>query len=153
MLRRVCSNFVTGVAVVTGRDGPEGTGLTINSFTSVSLDPPLVLLCIHRKSRMLGTLQRTGRFAINILAEHQQDVCRQFATADSRTITHVGTRAPLTGVPILRDALAYIECRVHREIDGGDHVIVLGEVLGLDVLGDGRPLTFFRNGHQALGAS
>ena len=153
-LRHALGRFATGVTVVTTRC-PSGklVGLTANSFSSVSLDPPLILFCVHQRSRMLDTLRRTGQFVVNILAEHQKDLCRAFAGKETRQFGGDGVahHAGLTGAPILSDALAYMECRVHRLDDGGDHQIVIGEVLGLDVLAESNPLTFFRNGHHRVG--
>jgi flavin reductase (DIM6/NTAB) family NADH-FMN oxidoreductase RutF len=153
LFRSVCGNFVTGVTVVTSGTTGHVTGLTVNSFTSVSMDPPLILVCIQNSSSELPTLRQTGAFAVNILAADQEDVCRSFANWRTRQVAKVGTRPGITGVPILGDALAYLECRIEREVDGGDHAIMIGEVLGLAVQRDSQPLTFFRNAFHQLPVS
>jgi flavin reductase (DIM6/NTAB) family NADH-FMN oxidoreductase RutF len=151
--RSVCANFATGVTVVTTGANGEVAGLTVNSFTSVSLDPALVLVCIHNDSGELPVLRETGAFAVNILAADQQEVCRSFASRHTRRSVEVDTRPGISGVPILSDALAYFECRVEREVDGGDHVILLGEVIDLAVQREDRPLAFFRNAFHELPVS
>lgn len=147
--RTVCGNFATGVVVVTTGTTSPMSGLTVNSFTSVSLAPALILVCIHNDSSELPTLQRTGAFAVNILAADQEHICRAFAKRHTRRLVEAETWRGITGVPILSSALAYLECRVDREVYGGDHVIVIGEVLALAVQREDGPLTFFRNNfHQ-----
>jgi flavin reductase (DIM6/NTAB) family NADH-FMN oxidoreductase RutF len=145
MFRTVCGNFATGVTVVTSGTTDLVSGLTVNSFTSVSLDPPLILVCIHNESTELRALRRTGAFAVNILAADQEDVCRAFASRHTRRLVEVDARPGITGVPTLRAALAYLECRVESEVQRGDHAIVIGEVLELAVQRGDKPLTFFRN--------
>lgn len=148
--RRVCGTFATGVAVLTsGSTGPVA-GLTVNSFTSVSLEPPLILVCVHNESRTLPALRRTGAFAVNILASDQEEVCRNFAGRRAHGMAEVGIRRGRTGVPILSDALAYLDCRLEREVYGGDHTIILGEVLDLGVQRHDEPLVFFRNTFNQL---
>lgn len=148
--RSVCGNFATGVAVVTSGAPGSVSGLTVNSFTSVSLDPPLVLVCIQNDSSELPALQRTGAFAVNILAADQEELCQAFASWRTRRLVDAPVRRGVTGVPILSAALAYLECRVEREVLGGDHVIVIGEVLELAVQRDDGPLAFFRNAFHRL---
>jgi 3-hydroxy-9,10-secoandrosta-1,3,5(10)-triene-9,17-dione monooxygenase reductase component len=150
VLREVCGHFVTGVTVVTTatEDGPAG--VTINSFTSVSLTPPLVLFCIHEQSAIWAAVRRSGRFAVNILAEDQAELCRTFARRSTARFTEGSSRTAVTGSPILADALAYLDCEVTSAHRGGDHWIVVGEVLDTAVLRGGRPLTFFRRNHPRL---
>jgi 3-hydroxy-9,10-secoandrosta-1,3,5(10)-triene-9,17-dione monooxygenase reductase component len=149
--RRACASFITGVAIVSGRNGGVPVGLTVNSFTSVSIDPPLVLFCVHRESQILAALREGQPFVVNILAEHQDALCRAFAKRETRRFLDVRHHVGVTGAPILSEALAYIEGRVAREIDGGDHLILLGEVLGLGVLTDSMPLAFFRSANTRVG--
>ncbi|GAA0740842.1 flavin reductase family protein [Dactylosporangium roseum] len=150
LLRSVCGHFTTGVTVVTGGTTSFVVGVTVNSFTSVSLDPPLILVCIQKESSELPALRRAGAFAVNILAADQEEVCRIFASRHTRRANAVDVHAGITGVPILSKALAYLECRLHREVDGGDHAILIGEVVALDVLRDDRPLAFFRSAFHHL---
>ncbi|MGW4755514.1 flavin reductase family protein [Streptomyces chartreusis] len=152
-LRSVCANWATGVTVITSGSTERTTGLTVNSFTSVSLDPALILVCIHHDSGELPVLRRTGAFAVNILAADQEELCRSFASRHTRHSAKADTRPGITGVPVLSDALAYLECRIEREVDAGDHVIVIGEVVDLAVQREEGPLTFFRNSFHRLPAA
>lgn len=152
LLRAVCGHYVTGVTVVTTKVGGHAYGLTINSFASVSLDPPLVLFCIHQKSSIRPLLRDVRVFAVNILAEDQEHLSRTFATRGVSRFDTVPSDTGVSGAPILSEALAYLDCEVRDEMDGGDHTIVLGEVVDLGVLrGDSNPLTFFRSLHGRLG--
>jgi flavin reductase (DIM6/NTAB) family NADH-FMN oxidoreductase RutF len=148
--RSVCGSFATGVTVVTSGTTAAVSGLTVNSFTSVSLDPPLILVCIQNESSELPALRRTGAFAVNILAADQEELCRAYADWRTRRLVDAPVRRGVTGVPILSAALAYLECRVEREVLGGDHQIVLGEVLGLGVQRETAPLAYFRSGFHRL---
>lgn len=150
VLREVCGLFVTGVTIVTSRAENEPVGVTINSFTSVSLEPPLILFCIHRMSRLWPAVEQVKSFAVNILAEDQVDVCRAFARKGSSHFGGVRSCSGRTGVPILEDTLGYLECVVHRVVDGGDHLIVIGRVVDFNVQRTDGPLTFFRSGHLRL---
>ena len=152
-LRSVCANWATGVTVITSGSTARTTGLTVNSVTAVSLDPALILVCIHNDSGELPVLRRTGAFAVNILAADQEELCRSFASRHTRHSAKADTRPGITGVPVLSDALAYLECRIEREVDGGDHVIVIGEVIDLAVQREEGPLTFFRNTFHRLPAA
>lgn len=150
-LREVLGKFVTGVTVITaaGPDGP--VGITANSFTSVSLDPALVLFCVHEASRVRATFGASSSFAVNILAAHQESVSRRFAgPADLRT-EGVEFRRGSSGVPLLTDALAYLDCDLHQQISAGDHVIVIGRVRDVEVQCSGmRPLTFYGGRYASL---
>jgi len=141
-LRRVLGRFVTGVTVVTADVVGAPLGLTANSFTSVSMKPPLVLFCVHSSSRARAGLQQAGSFAINILGVDQEHVSRQFARTWESRFTGVPFRPGRTGAPILVNAMAYLECRTTAEVEGGDHLIVLGEVLEFGILRDAEPLAF-----------
>ncbi|PYC71647.1 flavin reductase [Micromonospora arborensis] len=141
-LRRVLGRFVTGVTVVTADVVGVPLGLTANSFTSVSMKPPLVLFCVHSSSRAKAGLQQAGGFAINILGADQEHISRQFARAGENRFADVPFRPGRTGAPILVGAVAYLECRTKAEFEGGDHLIVLGEVLEFGILRDTEPLAF-----------
>jgi len=151
-LRHVCGHFPTGVAVVTSSAQYGPVGLTVNSFASVSLDPPLVLFCIHERSSVWRTIDETAAFVVNILAEDQADLCRRFARRASATFDGLRVRTGRGGAPILADSLAYLDCAVASRHRGGDHWIVVGAVRDVGVLRDGAPLTFFRSGHPRLEA-
>ncbi len=145
--RQVLGRFATGVTVVTGMAGNAPVGLAVNSFTSVSLEPPLVAFCVARTSRTWPLLRSTGAFCVNILADDQEALSRAFAGRPPDRFQGVGWRRGPSGNPILSDVLAWIECTVVAEHDAGDHVIVVGRVLDLDVGHDGRPLVFYRGGY------
>ena len=154
--RKVVGNFATGVTVVTTQtqDGSP-YGLTVNSFTSVSLDPILILVCLDNRLSGLDVFSENGKFAVNILSEDQKDICEHFATrgtdrSDADYITGE------TGVPVLNGALARLECAVTATHPGGDHKVLIGEVKSAEVA-PGReneaPLLFFRGGYHQLSAS
>ncbi|MCB5169599.1 flavin reductase family protein [Streptomyces bambusae] len=151
-LRRVCGLFTTGVTVIT--TGPEGRaeGTTVNSFTSVSLEPPLVLFCLHKQSRLHTALQESGGFTVNFLSGRQEKLARAFA---GRQPNGFGEDAPhhfgAGGLPVLTEALAYLTCRTVDVHEGGDHDIVVGEVVELGVPEQDRePLIFFDGSLGAL---
>ena len=143
-LRQVLGHFATGVSVVTCLDGSQPAGMTVNSFTSVSLDPALVLFCAGRSSRTGRCVLDAGAFAVNILGRHQRHVAAHFASASRDRFAAFPTRSGRTGSPILIDSLAFLDCRVVDEAWHGDHVIIIGEVADAAVLRDEDPLTFFR---------
>lgn len=145
-LRRAFGTFATGVTVLTV-GGVTPHGMTANSFTAVSLDPPLVLVCVDREAVMHACLTRADDFAISVLAAEQEQVARYFA---DRSRPMGGAQfdavdwAPgrLTGAPLIEGAMAHFECRISRTYDGGDHTIFLGQLLSLDQPSDGEALLF-----------
>lgn len=140
-LRQALGRFATGVTVVTTR-GPAGEreGLTVNSFASLSLDPPLVLWSLKNTSSALSSFRAAEFFAVNVLDHRQAALCAQFAKSGDK---FAGTdhTVGLGGCPIFSDSLALFECRSERQIDGGDHVIFIGKVLRASYR-DGHPLIF-----------
>ncbi len=145
MLRRAFGCFPTGVTIVTTRS-PDGSfaGLTVNSFTSLSLDPPLVLWALASQSASLRAFETATHFAVNILAEDQAWVSRRFATKARDKFHGLSTRAGIEGVPLLEGCSAHIECRMHSAQPGGDHLLFVGEVVRVDVLS--RPPLLYVNG-------
>lgn len=145
--RQVMGHFASGITVVTavGADGP--IGLTAQSFVSLSLDPPLVALCPARTSSTWPRIRDVGAFCVNILGEQQEDVCRAFAMSGADKFAGVQWIPGPTGSPVLSDVLAWADCRLEVEHDGGDHVIVVGRVVDLDVNQEGSPLLFYRGGY------
>jgi len=150
-LRQVCGLFVTGVTVVTtGTDG-RAVGTTVNSFASVSLDPPLVLFCIHHQSRLRPELKGAGKFAVNLLARRQERLARAFAGRQTANFDEVVYHRGAPGMPILSEALAYVACEFVEEYPGGDHAIVLGHVIELGIPRQRQePLIFFQGSFEAL---
>ncbi|SEK86445.1 flavin reductase family protein [Streptacidiphilus jiangxiensis] len=150
-LRSVCGLFVTGVTVITSGAGDTATGTTVNSFTSVSLDPPLVLFCLHRDSRLRSVVEQSQAFAVNFLSSRQEQLALSFAGAQTADFGGVRHQGSATGVPVLSEALAYLSCRLVNEFDGGDHAIYLGEVVELGLPQRHHdPLIFFRGSLGAL---
>ena len=144
--RDVLAQFATGVAVVVTRTA-EGTlhGMTVNSFASVSLEPPLVLFCADNKSETIRALRSCRRFTVSMLHEEQEDLSRRFAMLGPQTDAFAAARFVVGrgGLPYLADSLAYVDARVEDLIPAGDHHIVLGRVEDLGVLATGQPLLFY----------
>lgn len=140
MLRDALGRFATGVTVVTVDSAQGPVGITANSFTSVSLDPPLVLWCPARGSRRFGVFSDAAYFAVHVLAADQTDVARRFAAGSGAFEADAGHRSP-EGIPLLPGVLARFDCALHAEHDGGDHSIVVGRVLR-SALKPGAPLVF-----------
>lgn len=151
--RRVLGHHPTGVCVVTavGRDG-EPVGMTVGSFTSVSLDPPLVAFLARAGSRVLATITDVRRFAVNFLAGDQVDLCRRFASRDDDKFRSVGWRSSALGSPVLVDAPVWIDCRLETAFEIGDHVMAVGAVDALDVERSVSPLVFFQGGYGRFSA-
>lgn len=150
-LRHAAGHFATGVAVVTTRDNDgEFYGLTMNAVTSLSLDPPLFLICVDKTSDTLPALLESRVFAINILAHEQEPISRVFASKEKDKFAGIGYHIGETGVPLLSDTLATIECRIAETYPGGDHVILLGQVERTEVDDKGEPLLFYRGGYAEL---
>jgi 3-hydroxy-9,10-secoandrosta-1,3,5(10)-triene-9,17-dione monooxygenase reductase component len=142
--RTVLGQFATGVTIITAVDGDEPVGVAANSFTSVSLDPPLVLFCVGRTSTTWPRIERARKFAVNILGEHQEELSRLFATKGADRFGQAEWHLGVGGSPVLHDVLAYLDCEFWAEYDGGDHIIVVGRVLDLGVTHQAGPLVFFR---------
>lgn len=129
-LRRALGCFVTGVTVVTtvGADG-EPRGFTANSFTSVSLDPPLVLVCIGRRAGSFDVFRKARAFAVNILQDDQRDLSANFASSKPDKFASQPWTASKTGSPLLPACSAWLDCEMHEQIEAGDHVILIGRVI------------------------
>ena len=153
--RQAMGHFATGVTVVTSvaADGtPVGT--TANAVTSLSLDPPLVLVCFDLASLTLQAIHGHGAFTINVLSEPQRDLSANFARRGfAAAWDDVPHRPGLTGSPRLHGVLAALECTVESRITAGDHEIIIGRVLEAEVRGSGAPLVFWRGQYTSLGAA
>ncbi|WP_455834185.1 flavin reductase [Pseudarthrobacter siccitolerans] len=147
--RDVLGNYPTGVAVVTAMgNGGEPIGMAVGSFTSVSLDPPLVAFLPDRGSSTFPAIREAGSFCVNVLAGGQEDVSRRFASRGADRFEGTKWRpAQETGSPVLEDAVAWIDCEIEDIHDAGDHQIVIGRVLDLDVQTPTLPLVFFQGGY------
>jgi flavin-dependent trigonelline monooxygenase, reductase component len=128
-LRRAFGTFVTGVTVITTRDAQgRPRGMTANSFTSVSLDPPLLLVCIGKGASSYPVFQESGHFAVNLLHDGQIDVSNLFASKSIDKFASVVHDAVHTGAPVLTDCLTWFDCTVHNCVDAGDHAILVGRI-------------------------
>jgi flavin reductase (DIM6/NTAB) family NADH-FMN oxidoreductase RutF len=150
-LRRAFGCFVTGVTVVTAIDGGGcPRGFTANSFTSVSLDPPLVLVCIARTAGSYPLFSTTAHFAINILSEAQRPISTRFASKEADKFAQVEWRAGRTGSPLISGTVAWLDCRTEQQIDAGDHLILVGRVLDFQHSTQ-TPLGFCRGNYLRFG--
>lgn len=142
-LRNALGKFATGVAVVTTLDrNSDPIGVTVNSFSSVSLDPPLVLWSLTNRSPNLSAFRVAKHFVINILASDQQEVSNQFSRPVEDRFANVNCKGGVGGVPVLAGTLASFECKNSKSIEGGDHTVFFGEVLSYEEA-DRSPLLFF----------
>jgi flavin reductase (DIM6/NTAB) family NADH-FMN oxidoreductase RutF len=143
--REVLGHFATGITIVTALEEGLPVGFSCQSFAALSLDPPMVVLAPARTSTSWPRIRAAGSFCVNILGEDQEAVCRAFAVSGGDKFSGVGWRPGLTGAPVIDGSLAVVECELGDIFDGGDHEIVTGLVVGLDV-SDGGPLLFYRGG-------
>jgi flavin reductase (DIM6/NTAB) family NADH-FMN oxidoreductase RutF len=144
--REVLGHFATGVTVVTAMEDIGPVGFTCQSFAALSLDPPMVLLAPAKSSTSWPRIAAAGAFCVNILAEHQEALCRAFAVSGGDKFDGIGwTPGPVTGAPVLDGSLAVVECELGQIFDGGDHELVTGLVVSTDI-GDGGPLLYYRSG-------
>lgn len=152
--RAVCGAFATGVTVVTTQ-GPEGPqGATVNSFTSLTLDPPQVLVCLAKESRTWKAVEESGRFAVNILSAGQETVARLFASHDPDKMSQVGWSTGTNGSPVLDDVVGVIECELSAALEQSTHMVLIGSVTGAEHEPGHLPLIFFRSTlHEGLGGS
>jgi flavin reductase (DIM6/NTAB) family NADH-FMN oxidoreductase RutF len=154
LFRRVMGSFPTGITVITAESEPgQAHGMTANSFTSVSLDPLLILVCVDQNARLLSYIQVQHRFGVSILKETQQAFSEYFARPRQEPTEEVrlGIRFTWTqtGIPLLEDALAHLACNVVSEYPKGDHTIFVGEVESLE-LREGQPLLYHRGRYRRL---
>jgi flavin reductase (DIM6/NTAB) family NADH-FMN oxidoreductase RutF len=149
--RDALAQFATGVAIVT-TVAPDGAriGVTVSSFNSVSLDPPLVLFSVARSAYSLPAFLSTRRYAVNILRAEQAELSSRFARALEDKWGGIDWLAGSHGVPVAPDALAAFECEHYAEYDGGDHVILVGRVTRFELKADGPPLLFFRGRYHHI---
>ena len=148
--RATLGRFASGITILTARDA-DGTdhGMTVSAFCSVSLVPPLVLACIDRASEMYGVLRQAAHFGISILEEGQESLSRRFAELPSGRFDGIGYSRAESGVILLDEALAHLECRAIQRYEAGDHAIHIGEVESATCTA-GRPLLYYRGGYAQL---
>jgi flavin reductase (DIM6/NTAB) family NADH-FMN oxidoreductase RutF len=146
--RDLCGRFATGVAIVTTFDDDDRpAGMTVNSFCSVSLAPPLVSVAIDRAASAHAALVAAGRWTVNILESHQEALSRRFASQLVERFDGVGWQRGPDGELLLEGALAHLTCVAHDRFEAGDHTLLLGRVIGGDAAEHGRPLLYYRGGY------
>jgi 3-hydroxy-9,10-secoandrosta-1,3,5(10)-triene-9,17-dione monooxygenase reductase component len=143
--REVLGHFATGVTIVTACEEGVPVGFSCQSFSALSLDPPMVLLAPAKSSTSWPRIAEAGAFCVNILSEDQEAICLNFAVSGGDKFDGVEWRAGTTGAPVIAGALASIECTLGAIYEGGDHELVTGHVVALEV-GSGAPLLFYRSG-------
>lgn len=151
--RRVLGAFATGVTIVTTRAGDKIHGLTANAFCSVSLSPPLVLVCVNKDAQSHDLIVQGKCFAVNILNVDQQHIAERFAQealSGAARFDTLETRAAVTGAPVLGESLGWVDCKLAASHDGGDHTIFVGEVVALGRGEKESPLLYFRGEYQIL---
>lgn len=139
--RRIMGTFATGVTVVT-TSGEPNTGLTANSVTSLSLDPPLVLVAVDKKAGSHQAFQDSKCFAVNILTDKQHDISNRFATPGPKDFSDLDIKTAETGSPIIADSLGWVDCKLVEVLAGGDHDIFIGKIVAGELNG-GDPLLYF----------
>jgi flavin reductase (DIM6/NTAB) family NADH-FMN oxidoreductase RutF len=152
--RAALGAFATGVTVVTTSGEEHSYGMTANAFSSVSLDPPLILVCVKWPSEGAEHIERNGVFAVNILSAHQEPLSRYFASRDRPrgrdAFRDIPSRVVASGSPVIEDVLAYMDCALHATHEAGDHRIYIGQVLALESAAEKPPLLFHGGGYRLL---
>jgi 3-hydroxy-9,10-secoandrosta-1,3,5(10)-triene-9,17-dione monooxygenase reductase component len=143
--REVLGHFATGITIVTATDEGEPVGFSCQSFAALSLDPPMVILAPAKSSTSWPRIARAGSFCVNILGEHQEAVCRAFAVSGGDKFDGVDWSPGVTGSPLIDGSLATVECTLGAIYEGGDHELVTGHVVDMEI-GKGSPLLFYRSG-------
>jgi 3-hydroxy-9,10-secoandrosta-1,3,5(10)-triene-9,17-dione monooxygenase reductase component len=143
-LRRILGHFATGLTVITAATADGPAGFTCQSFSSLSLDPALVSFSPARSSSTWPLLRKAGRFTVNILPAEHQHLAAQFARSGTNKFAGVDHSPSPLGNPVLDQALAWVDCELHQEYDGGDHTIVVGAVRALSARADAEPLLFYK---------
>lgn len=147
--RQSMGYFASGVTVVTAEHDGRLYGMTVSSFASLSLKPPLVLVCVDKTVTTHDAISASGRFVVNILEERQEHLSRRFATRDNDKFVGVAWHTGMLGLPVLEGVLAVIECRLQDTLPGGDHTIFVGEVIDAQIF-EGSPLLYYRRGYHEL---
>ncbi|MEO8496604.1 MAG: flavin reductase family protein [Planctomycetota bacterium] len=141
--RRILGKFATGVTVASTKVGDETWGMTANAVTSLSLDPPLVILCVQKDAHSRDKFEEGGCFALNILSAQQQELSDRFAFKGPKDFSGLETTTAETGAPILKDALGWVDCKLKEILPGGDHDIFIGEIVAGGASDEGAPLLYY----------
>ncbi len=148
--RHALGRFPSGVTVVTVRHEERDYGMTVSAFASVSLVPPLVLVCIGDDATIAGAVAAAGHFAVSVLAENQKALAQLFAETDADRFAGTAVARGVTGLALLEGAAAHLECAIVARHRAGDHTIVVGEVLAATAVEDGRPLIYQRGEYRRV---
>ncbi|MER7576145.1 flavin reductase family protein [Streptomyces sp. NPDC126514] len=153
VFRDASRRWTTGVAVLTARHGEEVFAKTVSSLCTLSLDPLLISVAVAARSPLAAAVRNSRRYAVSVLAGHQEPLARHFATPGAGQALSLFTVAPMrpeaTGVPVLENCLAFFDCRLHAVLPGGDHVILVGRVVAADA-GPGEPLLYHHGEYRSL---
>lgn len=149
--REVLGVYCSGVTVVTSMAGDQPVGMTCQSFSSVSLDPPLVMFIPAKSSRAWPVMQRTGHFCVNFLAADQQDISDVMASKGADKFAGLSWSTSKTGAPLLDGIVGYVDCTVHSVVEAGDHFVVIGRVQDMDIAERARePLLYFQGDYRTV---
>lgn len=153
LFRRILARFPTGIAIVTTENRGSLHGITVNTLTSVSLDPLLILVCIDRQAKAHAEIEQAGRFGINLLSSEQEPLSRTFAEhgdPEPGRLRGASFRIGPHGTPLLEGCIAHLECALAERVPGGDHTIFLGAVLGGGIDTQASPLVYFERKYRGL---
>lgn len=145
--------WASGVSVVTTNNGGELYGLTVSSFSSVSLDPPLVLVCLNNSNRLPEMIKESGTFAVSILDRGQEEASNNFASRGrepTEDIEAIGCRWTETKAPVVKGAMGWVSCQLHDSMEQGSHTIFVGEVVEASADPEGKPLLYFRRAYRGV---
>jgi flavin reductase (DIM6/NTAB) family NADH-FMN oxidoreductase RutF len=150
--RQVMGSFPTGVSIITTRDGAgEPVGITCNSFSSVSLDPPLVLWCMRKASKSIDIFKATKSFAISVLAQDQDHLSQRFATSSiEKKFESIGWMSGYSDLPLIDDCVARFQCSVYQTHDAGDHIIFVGKVEQFEMVSEEDSLVYYKGAYMSL---
>ncbi len=148
--RRILGKFATGVTVASTKVGDETWGMTANAVTSLSLDPPLVILCIQKEGQSRAKFEEGGCFVLNILSADQQEISDRFAFKGPKDFSDLETTTAETGAPILKGTLGWVDCKLKEILPGGDHDIFIGEIVAAGAPDEGSPLLYYSGKYTQL---
>ncbi len=147
--KEVVGHFATGVTIVTAMEDGQPVGFTCQSFTALSLDPQMIAIAPAKSSTSWPKIVRAGSFCVNVLTNQQESICRSFAISGGDKFAGIEWSVGVSGAPILESSLAFIECKLESIYDAGDHELVTGRVMAMEV-GTGTPLLFYRSGFHSI---
>lgn len=147
--RAALGSFATGITVVTVR-GPDGAvlGMTVNSFSSVSLDPPLVLWCLDKSAALFPIIEKCDAFCVSVLSEKQEEISNRFAVAHQHDTKGLALAEGISGVPYLSESPTNFQCSVYARHEAGDHLIIVGQVEAFGVMSDAKPLLYYKGDYK-----